>query len=220
VQYKTGPDLEEAIFGKRSGGLGLVKEFWWKLANFRSDVISVLGKSKAVHPDTIIGSVLYHQVVRQLSRHLDSKGLVFLSTVNTKVDARHYTDGLFYLSSLHSDLVTVDVFNISNEDLDWLREMWIDQFTGSFYSDSDFQSDLFRFKKGVSEWRKIPGNEYSKGSHKFIDFRQYTEENRPENHFVLTPSMIGTYEARRSFAKLVAGYFLKVSGQKMACNKA
>ncbi len=214
MQYRTGPDFEKAIFDECSGGLGLVREFWGKSANFGQDVKTILEKSKTVHPNTKIGSTLHYQVARQISRHLDPKELIFLSTINTKVDALHQTDGLFYLRSLYPYLVTVDAFNISNEDLVWLREMWVDQFTGSFYSDSDFQSDLFRFKKGVMEWRKISGNEYSKGLHKFIDFRQYTEENRPENHFILTPGDIRSYGARRSFAKLVVGYFLKVAGKK------
>jgi hypothetical protein len=212
VFYKTGSDLEKAIFDEQSEGLNLVREFWGKSASFGPDVKFLLEKSKTVHPNTKIGAALHRQVVRQLSRDLDPNGLIFLSTINTKVDARHQTDGLFYLPSLYPHLVTVDAFNVPKEDTDWFRDKWIDDWGGNLYSESDFQSDLFRHKKGFATWRKT--NKFDAETFSRFDFRPYTEENRPENHFVLTPSMIGTYEARRSFAKLVAGYFLKVADKK------
>jgi hypothetical protein len=218
VFYKTGSDLEEAVFGKRSAGLDLVRKFWGQSVAFGPQIRSLLGKFDSFCPDTKIGQTLYRQIVRQLRRcGIDPQKLIFLPTVGTEADAHHYTDGLFYLPSLDPYLVTVDAYNVPERNLDVIREMFQDSFSGQFYSKADFQSDLFRYKKGFAEWRRscrvgnLPEEDFLK-----VDFRQYSDAARPENHFILTPGNVGTYQARRSFAKMVAGYFVKVSSKKMA----
>ena len=216
--YRNGPDFEEAVFGKRSGGLKFVEKFWGQGIAFGPQIQKLLEESESFCPDTQIGQALYRQVAKQLRRYgIDPNGLIFLSAVNTGADAHHGTDGLFYLPSLYPHLVTMDAFNTDERNLKLRREMWIDSFPGQIYSDSDFQSDLFCHKKGFANWRKT--HEMSGLSEEGllrIDFRKDSNAARPENHFVLTPGMIGSYEARRSFAKLVAGYFVKVAGKKMA----
>lgn len=224
MSYRTGPDLEEAIFDERSGRLDLVREFWDVPASFGPDITTLLEKSKTVCPDTRLGWSLYRHVATQLRReHIDPRGLIFLSTVNTKADARHQTDGLFYLPSLHPYLVTVDVFNKKEPEIKKLRAKWEDSFEGNLYSNTNFQSDLYRFKKGVWEFRKELkkiGRTLSREEEESfgIDFRQYAKSFRPKNHFILIPDDIRSYGARRSFAKLVVGYFLEVADQKMAVN--
>jgi uncharacterized protein YaaR (DUF327 family) len=222
VSYATGSELEKAIFDEESSGLALVREFWDVPASFGPDITTLLEKSKTVCPDTRLGWSLYRHVLRELRReYIDSRGLIFLSTINTKADARHQTDGLFYLPSLHPYLVTVDVFNKKESEIKKLRAKWEDSFEGNLYSNTNFQSDLYRFKKGVSEFKKelkkikrILSREEEESLQ--IDFRQYAKSFRPENHFILTPQDIRSYGSRRSFAKLVVGYFLKVAGQKKA----
>jgi hypothetical protein len=224
VSYTTGGNLEKAIFDEESGGLDLVREFWGVPASFGPDIWSLLEKSKTVCPDTRLGWSLYRHVARELRReHINSGGLIFLSTVNTKADARHQTDGLFYLPSLHPYLVTVDVYNKKEVELKGLRAKWEDSFEGNLYSNTNFQSDLYRFKKGVWEFkkelRKIGRTLSREEEESFgIDFRQYAKSFRPENHFILTPDDIRSYGNRRSFAKLMVGYFQKVADQKMAVN--
>lgn len=218
--YKSGYDFEKAVFGCRSHrefleGLGSSK------AGFAEDLKEIIRSATTKHPPTQIGECLYRQVARQLgSLDVDPEGLVFLSSVNTQADVSHGTDGFFFLPSLFPHLVTVDTFNMEPmEFLSWeeLRELWIQSFTGEFYSESDFQSDLFLFKSGVSEWkavnRRLPSDFFPSRP---PDFRRFAIRGREENHFVLTPYHVSTYQQRKEFARMVAGYFAKVSRHEMA----
>ena len=131
MSYRTGSDLEKAIFDEQSEGLNLVREFWDVPSSFGPDITALLEKSKTVCPNTRLGWSLYRHVLRELRReHIDLHGLIFLSTINTKADARHQTDGLFYLPSLHPYLVTVDVYNKKESELKKLRAKWEDSFEG------------------------------------------------------------------------------------------
>jgi hypothetical protein len=215
--YATGRDFEEAVFGHHSDN-----PIWnWrprrKKTAFGKDLKEVICSAKIKHPPTKIGECLYRQVARQLSSlKINPEGLVFLSSINTKADFFHGTDGFFFLPSLFPHLVTVDVFNLNPRgtfSLTGLRESWIDSFSGEFYSEADFQSDMFLLKTGMLEWKAAHKNfpaEFCPDQPP--DFREFAVRGREENHFVLTPLHVSTYRRRREFAKLVAGYFAKVSG--------
>jgi hypothetical protein len=217
MQFRTGQKFEEAVFG-HSAGRDLFRRFGRDLTCFGRDLNSFIKSSGIDKPPTKIGACLYHQVVRQLNRFgINPEGLVFLPSVDTAVDL-YGVDGLFFLPSLFPHLVTIDAFNTDPRNILSLKESWIDSFGGEVYSDANFQSDLFLYKKGISEWRKDDKNlsERSFFLVKPPDFRRYAKNGRPENHFVLTPVDVGTYQRRKGFAKMVAGYFAKVSGHKMA----
>lgn len=224
-RFPTGPDFEEAVFGVRSNGASLFRRFGNDLTTFGEDLNNFIRSSKIEKPPTQIGGALHHQVERQLEGlGIDPLGLVFIPSVDTSIDL-YGVDGLFYLPALFPHLVTVDAFNIDPLNLKFRKEKWIDSFEGEIYRNEKFQSDLFLFKNGVSRWRK--DREMVASEKAFLpeppDLRRYgagSDSGRWKNRFVLTPLDVGTYEKRRDFAKLVAGYFAKVAKESNCQNMA
>ncbi|OHB07675.1 MAG: hypothetical protein A3G46_03000 [Candidatus Zambryskibacteria bacterium RIFCSPLOWO2_12_FULL_39_16] len=219
ILKKSGHRFEDLIFGCHSSGDNLVRRFKNGRANFQEDIKKVIENHFGPeYPNTPIGKSLYLIVKRELEHSgINSEGLLFLSTINTKVDLRHYTDGFFYLPSVPTHPVTLDVFNIDPEVLENLRNSWVKNFEGEVYSGTNFQSDLSSYKNGMSEW-----NRQKKGSKELFqiesiepsDFRKHGHHRgRPENHFILTPYDVGTSQRRKEFARMVARYFVKVRHQ-------
>jgi hypothetical protein len=210
LKFKSGYELEDAIFGCHSSGGSLVERFAGQRPDFDKDVKRLIRQSShQKYPGTQIGRSIFHYAKEELEKlGVNCKGFVFLTAINTKVDLKHFADGIFYLPSVLRFPVTVDTFNIDTKELLELRDSWIDKFEGRVYSDSDFQTDLFRYKAGVSTWRKEALVAASEGHEIFppTDFREYTDYGRPENHFVLTPFHLTTYRQRRKFAKMLARY--------------
>lgn len=218
--YRSGLDFEDAIFGRHSSGENLFRKFSGSGQNFSKDIKRLIKVSIMKYPETVLGKLLFLGVEKWLRRlDIRTNGLVFLSAIDTKVDLRHFADGVFYLPSAHQFPVTVDAFNINPATLNSLRELWIDAFDGELYSETHFQNDLFRYKRGLSKLRKNGGWDQKWTFAKSPDFREYVDCGRPENHFILTPLDTGTRERRMTFAKLIAGYFAKVaksSNEEMA----
>lgn len=210
--YRSGLEFEDAIFGRHSSGDKLIEKFLGAKINFDKDIRYLIRNTTSSYPNTIIGQLLFGGVEKELrGLKLDVSGFKFVSAIDTKVDLRHFADGLFYLPSVPRFPTTIDTFNIDPAILVGLRDRWIDSFSGSFYSEYDFQTDLFRFKKGALVIKRN-GDWKNRKQFKGLDPREYaTGDGRPENHFILTPSDVGTYEGRRRFVKLIAGYFAKVA---------
>ena len=209
MQYRIGIEFEKAVFGGHSGR-NLFRRFGRDLTNFGTDLRDFIQSSGIQFPPTEIGECLYSQVVIQLDHlGIDPEELVFIPSVDTKVDL-YGVDGLFFLPSLFPHLVTVDTFNIETARLFRLRKNWIDEFIGDFYSNENFQSDMFLHKKGMAEWKKSGG---SLAEAYFLtkspDYRQYAKSGRPENHFLLTPYHVGK---KREFAK-TGGWILCQGGE-------
>ena len=220
MRYNSGIDLEEAVFGRHSNYKHYV-EFFGTGSSFVSEIRSIIEASDQRCPNTDIGSALHHQIERQFeNRNINSEGLVLLSAVDTKADFHHHTDGFLYSPSFDPYLVTIDLFNIDTKTLLILREKWIDSFDGEIYTEADFQSDLFHQKRGSAEWRKVMNKLGDTTPINYPDLRHYDSFCRPENHFIITPYHLGTYEKRRETAKLIAGYFEKVSSTKTMGNNA
>lgn len=214
--YRTGRDFEGAVFGLRSNS-NLFERFGGRNANLVDDVKAFIVGSSIAYPQAPIGEALYFQMAREFDRlGIKSEGLVFLPSVDTELDLGGI-DGVVYHPLFFPRFVAVDAFNIRSRELSLLRETWIDGFSGRFYSNEQFQSDLFLFKKGLAKWKRdnkeaLEQEALGKG---FVtrpkDFRQLAEYGRHKNEFILTPIDAGTYEGRRSFAKLVVGHLAKVS---------
>lgn len=217
--FKSGYDLEDAIFGRHSSGEKLVEKFWGQRPDFDEDVKALIRDSYARCPETRIGELFWLETKRELDRlGVDHYGLVFLSAIDTKVDLRHFADGVFFLPSVPRFPVTIDTFNLDPGVQKALKDSWVDSFEGSAYTSSDFQSDLFRYKLGLTKWKK-DCQKLSETGLTIVqpkDFRAYTSFGRPENHFIMTPYHIGVCRRRREFAKMVARYLLKVSCQNTA----
>lgn len=213
--YRSGLDLEDAVFGRHSSGEELIEKFGGQRPDFDKDVRRLIREGSGLrYPKTKIGQSLFVEVERGLKRFgLKSGGLVFLSAIDTKVDLRHFADGVFFLPSVPRFPVTIDTFNIDPKILRELKSSWVDSFEGQFYTSYDFQSDLFRYKVGLARWKKDCKALSETGNITLppADFRQYTNIGRPENHFVLTPYHVGTYRRRREFAKMLVKYFAKVA---------
>lgn len=214
--FRTSIDFEEAVFGC-SASWNLRQRFGGEKMDFSRDIKSIILSSKITHPPTKIGKCLYRQVAEQLKRYnINPNGLVFLPSVDTKVDLFYGTDGLFFLPTLFPCVVTIDAFNLKSDKLFLLKSLWIDSFAGNFYSNADFQSDLFQYKSGFARWSKDNAKSIKETGNPLLkpaDFRAYVSTvGRPENHFVMTPANVSTYKQRREFARLVSDYFLKVAG--------
>ncbi|MFA6270470.1 MAG: hypothetical protein WC657_04660 [Candidatus Paceibacterota bacterium] len=217
--FRSGSDLEDAVFGRHSSGEKLVEKFRDQRPDFDEDVRALIRDSYARYPEVLVGKLFWLEVKRELERlGVDPYGLVFLSAIDTKVDLRHFADGVFFLPSVPRYPVTIDTFNLDPGVQKALKDSWVDSFEGHVYTSSDFQSDLFRYKIGLTKWKK----DCQKLSETGLtiaqpkDFRQYTTYGRPENHFILPPYHVVTYRRRREFAKMIAGYLLKVSCQNTA----
>lgn len=212
----TGRDFEEAVFGLRSGG-NLFERFGGRNANLADDVKAFIARSSIAYPQAPIGEALYFQMAREFDRSgIGHEGFVFLPSVDTELDLGGI-DGVVYHPQFFPRFIMVDAFSIRPRELFLLRETWIDGFSGKFYSNEQFQSDLFLFKKGLTKWKRdnkeaLEQEALGKG---FVirpkDFRQLVEYGRRKNEFILTPSDAGTYEGRRLFAKMVVGRFYEVA---------
>ena len=208
--FKSGFELEDTIFGRHSSGGQLVKKFKRKRKDFSQDLTRLISESSDIHPSTQIGESLYWLTKKELEKlGIDTAGFVFVSAIDSITDARHFSDGVFYLPSVHQFPVTIDAYNIDPKTLDTLEDFWIDDFAEDRYGVADFQSDLFRYKNGSVEWKR--NNQVSEGEGFFliqpVDFRLCTKKRRPENHFVVTPRDVGDRAGKRAFARIVARYF-------------
>jgi len=209
--FRSGYDLEDAVFGRHSSGDKLIKKFKGQRPNFDEDVKRLIREGRGSYPETAIGKSFWFEVNRELGRlGVNSHELVFLSAIDTKVDLRHFADGVFFLPSIPRFPITIDAFNIDLVLLFHLKSLWVDSFGGSVYTLLDFQSDLFRYKAGLSKWKKDCQrlSETNLIISQPPDFRTYVNYGRPENHFILTPYDIGTYRRRRIFAKMLARYLV------------
>jgi hypothetical protein len=212
--FKSGYDLEDAVFGRHSSGEKLVEKFGGQRPDFDKDVRTLIKESWSRYPPASIGKSFWLEVKRELERFgVNTNGLVFLSAIDTKVDLRHFADGVFFLPAIPKFPVTIDTFNLDPDLFRALKIFWVDSFEGAVYTPSDFQSDLFKYKIGLTKWKKDCQKLSETGLtiQLPLDFRTYTNYGRPENHFVLTPHHIVTYRRRREFAKMVASYFAKVA---------
>jgi hypothetical protein len=209
MKYKNGRDFELAVFGERS--TPIQNRVLKGARDFSREFLKLIAQDGLPYPDTAIGSSLYFYIWHYLATFgLDPSGLIFRSSINTALDSYHYLDGLISVPQVFGLPVTIDTFNL-NGDLVVLREHWIDTFEGEVYSESEFQTDLFRFKKGLVVSNVLRGKEdgFFPAS-AFVDLR--VDHKRPENHFILTPYHVENYRRRREFAKMVAGYLAAKAG--------
>lgn len=223
----NGGDFERLITGHRSGGRSLVERFKGERSDFSNDMQAIICLSEESLPPTQIGKSLYDLLKHQFERRgIKTEGFILRSTVNTKVDAHHFTDMVAYLPSMPDLPITIDFFSISSCDLDALRSLWARDSKARVYSQLDEQTNIFLFKEGLSVWRKekgiIPRADLSLFRRKigsvpdwaqpvpFWDFRRFAVGiGRPENHFILTPYHIETSERRKNFANMIADYLLQ-----------
>lgn len=216
MAQNKGSLFEERIF-KKSSHPDLGKEDYRSFKKSLKEIKDANGVCP--YPDTNIGKSLHQQTEKELNRlGIDSTGLIILTAVGTKLDFFHSTDGAVCLPSLRPHVAKIDTFYINTQQLLLLKSRWVDSHAGEDYSNLDFQADLFSYKKGFWEYLKKTGNIFFENE-MLIDFR-LSDCPRPENHFILTPYQADTYRGRREFAKLVAGYFAKVSGLPRARNCA
>ncbi len=218
--------FEKLITGHRSSGRLLVERFRGQGSNFSDDIQAIISGCGDPFPPTQIGRSLYDLLKHQFEkRRIETEGFVLRSTVDTKVDARHFTDMVGWLPSVPVLPFTIDFFNISSIDMDALRSFWVRGFSGELYSQTDEQTDLFLFNKGLFAWRKkrgiVPRANLAPFQKRvtfvpekmhpvpFWDFRPYADGlGRPENHFILTPYHVETSERRKNFANMIADYLL------------
>jgi hypothetical protein len=216
--FRSGFDLEDAIFGCHSSGDQLVNKFKRKRKDFSVDLTRLISKSSDIHPNTQIGESLYWLIKKELEKlGVDTTGFVFVSAIDSITDLRHFSDGVFFLPSAPQFPITVDAYNIDPKALDILKDFWVDEFAGNRYDVGDFQSDLFRYKNGSVEWKRNSKTSEAEGFMLVspVDFRQHTRKRRPENHFIITPRDIGDRAGRRAFARMVARYLAsKVPSQE------
>ncbi|MEK7116808.1 MAG: hypothetical protein AAB837_01415 [Patescibacteria group bacterium] len=211
--FFDGADFEAAVFGRAASG-HLFRRFGRNLTTCGEDINRFVQSCEVEYPPTQIGHCLHHQVWRHLeSLDINPNGLVFLPSTDTSIDL-YGIDGLFYLPALFPHFVSVDAFNTDSRNLRLQKEKWIDSCLSQKYSEWDYQSDLFLFKKGMIKWDA----DRRKCLEKSLvllpppDYRFYSStEGRWGNHLTLTPGDVQMYETRRQFARLVAGYFAKVA---------
>ncbi len=232
--YRNGREFQKVVLGE-----ALYRDLLnvFEGSGFSRDVKRALRAVGQKYPLTPIGEDLHRQVSKQLRlQGIDPAELALISSVDTRLDLYHGVDGFFFLPSLSLDLVTVDAYLVATELIFSQREKWIGDFGGTVYSATDFQTDLFRYKTGRSEWVELqkqkkreerergeksqPKTEdlFSKPAE--IDFREFAPRGREENHFVLTPYHVRTRTQREEFAKLVAGYFAKAAQETDCHNTA
>lgn len=219
-------DFEMRITDRRSSGRSLVKRYYGQVSDFSDDIQTIIAEPGDSFPATKIGRSLYDLLKHQFEkRRIETEGFVLRSTVDTKVDAHHFTDMVGWLPSVPMLPFTIDFFNISSVDMDALRSFWARGFSGDVYSQTDEQTDLFLFNKGLFAWRKekgiVPRANLAPFQKRvtfvpekmhpvpFWDFRPYADGvGRPENHFILTPYHVETSERRKNFANMIADYLL------------
>lgn len=210
-KFKSGFDFEDFVFGRHSSGGDILRK---KFAgqSFSKGMNALLKKVSSEHPDTNVGFSLWKMAKEELEKlSVKSDGLIFLPSVGTTADIFHGVDGFFLLPLIPLHPVTIDLFNIEPGRLLNFRNTWIDSFQGRVYTLFDFQSDIYLFKRGLVEFKKThPDYQHELST---TDFRSFCNYGRPKNHFILTPRDVGTREGRKRFAKMIAGYFVKVAGR-------
>lgn len=220
MKFKSGLDLEDAIFGRHSDGAEMARKFYGQRPNFDKDVRKLIRNGQGRYPNTFVGRDLFWGLEEALTRKgINTNGLVFLTAIGSMVDLRHFADGIFFLPAIDQFPATIDAFNINNGQVDELKDKWVDLFAGQIYGFTELQNDLFRFKVGFSKWLDDFKACSARGLvlPKPADLREYTDARRPENHFVLIPQFVRTRAGRRSFAINIAEYLVsKVPRQDMA----
>jgi hypothetical protein len=193
---KTGRDFEMWVLGccsegkKGSKRLSQLTTFFWK------DLKGLLSKERRKHPRTIPAACLYGQIARKLERLRSglSCGMKIVPTVNTVGDM-YGVDFFVLVPLLSSYVVTVDLFVYDGELLS-LKEEWIANFPGHYFSNEDYHNHLYALKETVKA---------------ALENRDVNEPLfRYENHCIMVPSDFSTYESRRRFAGFIVDYFEKV----------
>lgn len=209
MPIKSGRDLEDVIFGRHSDGDAMMLEYWDKIPDFDSDFRYLLSINTTRFPGTYVAKEMFCYLEKSLDeKGVRTEGLVFLSTIGTKVDLRFFTDGFFYLPVLPILPLTIDAFFIGKKKIEELRDKWIDSCSKKRYSFADFQSDLFRYKAGLSKWLRDLKACKEEGLILIepADLREYTKVRRPENHFIVTQENIRTRVSRKAFSENLAAY--------------
>jgi len=208
---RSGRDFEEIVLGRRSVSGNIRKYFEPESKlDFSRDVFNLISKTKKKHPSTRISKALFDSVKSELTRRgIKTHGLTLIPTVGGKFDVCYFTDALFYLPAIGEFPLTIDLFNIELEELNRLKSVWIDSFSGNIYSPREFQSDLYRFNIGLFCWKNedIVAKEHGLTIPVPRDLRTYKVCARPENHFILTPDQALNYKGRRRFAKILVNFW-------------
>lgn len=198
MHYKNSGRFEEAVFGRCSGDQG-----YSTYRNFNDSMADLIRSNQGViYPQTRLGSLLYFGVYRGLEKSgVDPSSLSFNSALGSRVDIHHFADGYFRLSSIPEHLVTVDLFNLDSDVCQILQERW------DSCNESDFQTNLFSYKKGMADAMKVSGRGVGHWDQLFSPPSLVAHASRrPENHFVLTPFYTEGRESRKLFTQMVAGY--------------
>jgi|SRR3989344_8470682 len=207
--FKNGDSFEALVFGRYFVG----DRDYVKYQSFSQSMMDLIKcDTGPAYPDTRLGKLFYFGVYNGLRRQgIDPNGLKFKSALRSRADIHHSTDGYFYLPSVPDTPVTIDLFNLDSEICHILRDRWDDDDD----NEEDFQTNLFRYKKGMADIMK-KGDKTGYWNHIFNPFNFVSLVKRPENHFVLTPYHTESRQRRKEFAAMVARYFLKASSQNMA----
>src|SRR3989344_2518472 len=144
MNFKSGLDFEDFVFGRHSDGEEMKLRFSGQQPDFDRDVMSLLRNNQGVrYPDTYVGEDFFCRLDWQLRfRGINTEGVTFLPTIGSMVDLRHYADGLIYLPAVPEFPITIDLFLIDSEKICQLREKWFEEFSGTYYTFFNFQSDL------------------------------------------------------------------------------
>lgn len=211
MKFESGRDFEDFVFGRHSDGEEMKTRFFGQQPNFDRDVKYLIKNNPGVkHPDTYVGEDFFRRFDWRLRRKgINTEGLMFLPTIGSMVDLRHYADGLVFLPAVPEFPITIDLFLVDDEVVNRLRREWFEAFRGTYYSFLDFQSDLFRWKTGRAKWVGDVEKAHSVGFEldEPADFRGYTDARRPENHFIWTPQEV-TRHGRKLFVQIFTEYLL------------
>lgn len=216
MEFKSGLDFEDFVFGRHSDGERMrIKFFGWRPV-FDRDAWSLIRNNPEIkHPNTLVGEDFFRRLDLKLRRRaIDTSGLVVLPTIGSMLDLRHYADCLIHLPAVSEFPITIDLFLIENNISRMLRGKWSEGLEN--YSFFDFQSDLFRWKTGRAKWLKDLQTARSEGYDlaEPDDFRFYVECCRPENHFIWTPQDVLRH-GRKFFSTIFADYL----ANKIPCPK-
>ena len=204
--FKNGDSFEALVFGRYFVG----DRDYVKYQSFSQSMRDQIEQEDdSPYPGTRLGALLYFGVYEELKRRgVNPDGLRLKSSRGSELDIHHFADGYY---RLFDDLVTVDLFNLDSEICKILRDRW------EVYGDeSDFQTKLFQYKKGMVDFWERGGSKIEHWEHVFCPPEFASSKLRPENHFVLTPYHTESRQRRKGFARMVARYFLKASSQNMA----
>ncbi len=190
--------------------------------DFARDVPKFIKASKKLGircPNTPIAKRMFYGLKNRLTKILKREvDLWFLPTGNveegTFLDAFHYTDVVIHISGINT-ILTLDLYYVENEIIDFLKEKWIKSFNRkTWYTEANFQDDLFRYKKGLKVVKKLikaklGGREASlfpieKSDLEIRDLSVF----RPSNHFIVTPDHISVRRKRLNFLNFLARYYV------------